>query len=110
MIRSLSYKVNDRSPSLQVSLRYEDGTFVDLTGASVNFVMTPQGQQTPLINNPCVVVDVPSSQVRYDWRIGDTSTLGTFQAEFQVVYPGGKQQTVPSHDYFYITIEPRLGE
>lgn len=109
--KSINFKVNDRRPSLRVNLRGVDGTSIDLTGASnVRLAMAPEGTQNLKVDGVCVIENAPTGQVRYDWLAADVDTVGTFQAEFQVNFTDGTQQTVPSSGYLYITFQSRLGE
>lgn len=47
-------------------------------------------------------------QVQYEWQEGDTDTIGSFQGEVQVLWPGGLPQTFPSRGYLKININRDL--
>lgn len=47
--------------------------------------------------------------VEYAWQDGDTDTLGTFQGEVQVLWPGQLPQTFPAKGYFTINVNRELG-
>lgn len=97
-------KAHDRLPSIQATLT-SGGVAVDLTTAtSVKFIMTATSGGTPKVNAAAVVVTAASGIVRYDWVSADVDTPGTYNAEWQVTWPGPKQQTFPTLTYHSIQI------
>jgi len=61
-----------------------------------------------IINRPVTIVDMDSGKVKVEWQPGDTSTVGTYQCEFEVNMPDGKIITVPNNGYFLIEIIKEL--
>lgn len=100
-----SLKANDRLPSIRAVL-ITDGAPVDLTDAtSVNFIMRPAKGAGTTLDAPAVIVDPPTAGgVRYDWAVGDTTTPGSYQAEWEVVWGDGRPQTFPTRTYHTIEI------
>ena len=98
-----SMKAHDRLPSIQATLT-SGGTPVDLTGATVNFIMVPTKGTTPMVDAAAVIVNATSGVVRYDWQTGDTATPGTYQAEWQITFSDGRKQTAPTLTYHSISI------
>lgn len=97
-------KAHDRRPSIQTTLSLAGVGPVDLTGATVTFIMRAKASTgAPAVNAPAVIVDAANGVVRFDWRLGDTATPGDYQAEWQVVQ-GGLAQTFPTDAYDDITI------
>ena len=94
-------KENDTKPSLYVNL-VQDGSAVDLTGASVAFHMDG------VINSAAVITDAAGGSVRYDWAAADTATAGSYRAEFQVTFSDGSIETFPNSGYFYVNIAEEL--
>lgn len=85
----------DLKPSVLATLKYADGTTVDLTSCSATFQMSQGGAL--LINKPAVILSPPSGgQVRYDWSSGDTNYVGTCQAEFQVTFADWRTMRFPT--------------
>lgn len=98
-------KANDRAPSIEATLGFAGTTDVpDLTGATVDFIMSKTDAATPKVNAPAVIVDAATGRVRYDWAVGDTDETGVFKGEWQVTYADGKPQTFPTTSYHEIEI------
>lgn len=97
-------KAHDRLPSIQATL-LTAGASVDLTTATgVKFIMSTAPGGTPKVAAAAVIVDAVNGIVRYDWAATDTDTPGTFQAEWQVTWPGPKEQSFPTATYHTIAI------
>jgi hypothetical protein len=99
-------KEGDRLPSLEATLQDEDGMAVDLTTASsVSFSMRDMFTGTIIINlGSAVIVTAASGAVRYDWGTSDTTTIGTYEAEFKVTWNSGKVSRYPANGYLTIQI------
>ena len=95
-------KAGDRWPTLDATLTDADGTAIDLSGATVKFVMGTVGG-TAKINADATVVSAAAGTVRYSWAAGDTTTPGTYHGEFVVTLATALEITFPSDGY--ITIE-----
>ena len=96
-------KAGDRWPYLEATLTDADGTVVNLTDATVKFVMASVGG-TAKINADAAIVSGAAGTVRYAWAAGDTTIPGTYHGEFVVTLPVTLLEvTFPSDDY--ITIE-----
>ena len=98
---------NDRQPSILATLRYSDGSAVNLTGATVKFHMSKDG--VILINAAAVVVaPATGGVVRYDWTALDTAViLGSdgfcrCKGEFEVTFSDATIMTFPTKGDFQI--------
>jgi hypothetical protein len=99
-------KKNDSYDVITYQLENEDNSNVDLTGATVNFVM---GKKNKLITNaPAMVTSATSGIVSYKLTPSDTLISGTFLAEFVVTFPDGTQKTFPSNGYITVDVEQNL--
>ncbi len=47
-------------------------------------------------------------QVQYEWQPGDTDTVGTYQGEVQVLWPGQLPQTFPAKGAFKVNVNRDL--
>lgn len=106
----------DTSPSIQRQMTDDDGRPIDLTQASVRFIMTPQYDSTPVIDAAATVVSDSAAGiaptdgvVRYDWGPTDTAAAGPYRAEFEVTFPTGRVETFPSATTLWIRVRDDLG-
>jgi hypothetical protein len=42
--------------------------------------------------------------VYYQWQTGDTDTIGSYEAEFEVTFTGGEIESFPNNRYIQIEI------
>jgi hypothetical protein len=98
-------KQNDTSPSLRAVLKDGDDIAIDLTGATVRFHMREIGGNNAAVDADAQIV-APSASgiVQYDWDNGDTATIGSYQAEFEVTFAGGAIETFPNSGYIRVEI------
>lgn len=103
---SFYIKQNDTSPSLRARLEDGVGNDVDLTGASVRFHMKPIGTSVANVDAAAIVVVSASENnlVQYDWAVGDTASVGSYQAEFEVTRSDGTIETFPNNGYIRVEI------
>ena len=97
-------KENDTTPSLRAELLNGSGNAVDLIGTTVRFHMRTMGSSTADIDAVASVISEPLGIVQYDWADGDTSDVGSYQAEFEVTYPDGNIETFPNANYIGVEI------
>lgn len=100
-------KAGDTSPAVEATLTDGNGDPHDITGADVQFHMTPLGDEgtaQPTVDAAATVTDAGGGIVRYDWADGDTADPGIYSAEFEVTYNSGVTETFPNDGYFEIAI------
>jgi len=103
-VSDFSLKAHDRLPPIKAVISGGGGQPLDLTGATVTFIMRNKTGGTPKVNSAAVLVDAAAGSVRYDWAEGDTDTAGSYQAEWQITWADGKQQTAPTLTYHTIDV------
>ncbi len=96
-------KAFDRLPSIQATLA-TGGQAVNLTGATVDFIMRPAAGGAVKVNAAAVIVTPASGVVRYDWTALDTNTPGSYQAEWEVHWADGRTQTFPTTSYHTVDV------
>lgn len=96
-------KNGDTSPALRAVLKYDDGSVVNLTDASVRFHMRRYGEETVLIDEPASVVSI-AGIVEYPWIVADTDEVGKYEGEFEVTYSDDTIETFPSNGYIRIDV------
>lgn len=109
MSNEFSIKRNDTMPSIAASLEDSDDSAIDLTGATVRFLMTPIGESTAKVDAAAIITDAANGKVKYDWQSEDTDTLGTFVAEWEITYSSGGIETVPSNGWTTVRVKEDLG-
>jgi hypothetical protein len=105
---TLPMKQGDRLPELTATLELPAGTPLNLTGATVTFTMVATNGQVLIDAAPATVVSAAAGTVKYAWDTGDTDQIGTHRIEWIVLFPGGKQLTVPNRGYDEIEVTARL--
>jgi hypothetical protein len=70
---------------------------VDLTGASVNFLIADPA--TGIQNNAdgavCIIVDAEAGQVEYTWNASDTPAMGVYNALLVITWADGRTESTP---------------
>jgi baseplate upper protein BppU len=97
-------KQGDRLPVVDAFLKRADGTAVNLAGTTVRFLMRYRGTGTAAIVAAAAIVDAPTGRVQYAWAAADTATPGDYEAEFEVAFADGRQQTFPADGYIAVRI------
>lgn len=103
---TVTLKRNDTKVNLKATLSNESG-LVDLTGCTVRFLMSKR--KTIKIDKPAIIQDAVNGIVWFVFEQGDTSEIGTYQAEFEVIFPDERVETFPNAGYILINIQSNLG-
>lgn len=82
---------------------------VNLTGASVQFIMFQRGATSAKVNAAATLTDAPNGGVSYALSASDTDTAGDWWGRFKVTYNNGKARTFPNDSYLSIQITPEVG-
>lgn len=101
-------KSGDRRPVPSVTISEHTGAPVDLSAATVMFVMYPLDGTTATVNSTATIADPLAGTCYYDWGVGETDTPGTYVSEFQVTWNDGRQLTVPSRGFIEVEIAESL--
>ena len=104
----LSAKQGDTAITWDDTLTYSNGSPVNLTGASVNFVMRSLAATTPAVNATASIVTPLAGTVSYSPTATDTATVGEFMGNWVVTFSGGLVETFPTVGYLTIAIEANL--
>lgn len=97
-------KENDTSPAIRATLLNGSGDTVDVQDSTVRFHMRVLGQTATVIDAAATLINATGGVVQYNWQAGDTDTIGSYQAEFEVTYPDGTIETFPNNGYIRIEI------
>lgn len=101
---TFNIKQGDTFPSLRANLKDGSNEAIDLTGATVRFHMRPVGTAVAAIDAAATVISAGTGVVDYTWQAGDTATVGEYQAEFEVTYPGGEVETFPNGGFLSVKV------
>ena len=97
-------KQGDRLPFLTATLT-DNGSAVNLTGATVLFIVRYRESGQIKFQAPATVVDALNGAVRYEWQAGNTDEVGKFDYEFVAQWPGSVNQTFPGSGSGTLSIE-----
>lgn len=102
-------KAGDTAPAVRATLLDADNEPVNLTGATVRFIMaTKATPRVVAVDDAAELGDGPGKVV-YQWVEGDTDTAGAYDVEFEVTFTDSTVQTFPTEGYLDCTIEDDLG-
>jgi BppU N-terminal domain len=99
----ISMKQNDRLPVVNATLR-QGGQPIDLTSSTVKFIMADAYDDTVKVNAACSVVSAVGGTVSYAWAAGDTDTVSSYKAEFQITDSNGKTLTCPNTGHLTVEV------
>jgi lysophospholipase L1-like esterase len=103
---TIQLKRNDTKDTISYTLAYANGGVVNLTGASVRFIM---GKGNTMITNAvATIVNAATGEVKYTFTDTDTLVAGKFNAEFEVTFSDGKVKTFPNDAYIAVTIHANI--
>lgn len=94
----------DREPYLRGELRDAAGAVINLTGATVRFVMVDASNGSEAVNALATLVDAANGVVEYQWADGDTNTNGLYLARWVVTTSAAHQLTVPNNGDLLVQI------
>lgn len=97
MAYGYAIKVGDTARRVIDELKL-DGIPLDLTGASVLFIMKGATDHTIYLEQPASIVDAVKGKVMYSFKNAETATAGSYNCEWLVTYPSQARLTVPDHD------------
>ena len=112
---AFTLKQGDRRPYFVVALKdnfgEDDEAAVNLTTAtSAVFNMRTQAGTALKVNRgSCSITSAAAGEVTYQWGTLDTNTVGTYDAEIEVIWTDGKAETFPNGDYWEVEIVDDLG-
>lgn len=105
----LVIRQGDTTPALTQTILDANGNVLNLSGATVTFIMRSLTATAPQVNATASIVDAGAGKVSYSWAANDTATAGLFQAVFRVTgLSGGGTYTHPNDGYLDIWIEDNL--
>ena len=90
-------KQGDTLPVLTATATNEDGSPLDVTGATITFRMRGKAVSGFVIESTADIIDAAAGVLQWaDWTTTQTAEPGVYFADFLVVFSGGGRQTVPT--------------
>lgn len=103
----IQLKQTDTGVSIVHKLQDLDGTQdVDLTGATVKFVMGDKSRT--IVFSDATIVDASKGEVSYTFYEQDTLVAGVFNAEFEVTFQNGNKKIYPREGYIGVSIQENI--
>lgn len=106
-------KQGDLFPDIEAIVKDENGTIVDVTGATVTCSMRHSRDPALLVldgDAAEVVSPGTNGKIRHVWASGETELdPGTYEAEFKVTPTVGDPFRVPTSGYIPVIVEERVG-
>lgn len=102
-------KQGDRRPVFVVALKDNFGevgeSAVDLTTAgTAYFNMRAVSGAVKISRGTASITDAASGEVTYSWGLTDTDTVGSYEAEVEILWNDAKPETFPNDGYWDIVI------
>lgn len=109
MAADINIKQGDTLPVYTDTLALDDGTPVNLTGASVRFVMRSQTTSAPVaLTGIAAITLAAGGDVSFTFSSADTASAGMFMANWIVTFSGGQTMTFPTTGYLWVSVEENL--
>lgn len=89
----------DTRPTLEFTVRDENGTIIAITGATPRFRIRRKGSTTVLVTRVCTVTDGPGGKCTFDWaaidwNAGTLDASGWYDGELEVTFSDATIGTV----------------
>lgn len=89
---------------LNMQLKWDNGTNINLTDATVVFEMIPVDSNIPTISSAAIIITAIDGTVQYQWGAGETDNVGLYELRWVITYSSGKEYTVPNNHNEWIHI------
>lgn len=95
MSTSLKAVQNNTAPSYSITCKRDDGTVIDLTGATVALLLYRGTTQTNTGHTACSIL-TPAKKGVISWtpQTGDLPNPGSYKGDVEVTYSGGGVETL----------------
>jgi hypothetical protein len=103
-VATFTLRQGDTRTAIKATLLDSSGQPVNLTGATVSFLMGRNGTQ--VINRYATIHDAVNGVVWSVWNPGETDVPGFYHAEFKVTFSDGSVESYPNSGSIKVIIEP----
>lgn len=110
MAADFTIKTGDTAPAIVGTLKDATLAVVNLTAANaVRFIMKNKATGVKVIDQPAVFTNAAGGVVTYQWQTGDTNTVATYTAEFEIAWSDGTFESFPNSKYIVVRVIADLG-
>ena len=103
-------KRNDTRPYWPVSLTFDDGSWPDISGATISIVVKDRSGALKFKDTATITItDGPNGELEWQPTADQTDQAGRFDVEWEVDFVDGTQQTFPTRGYDRLTVIGDLG-
>jgi len=104
-------KRGDLEPPITATIKDATGAVVNLTGAtSPVLILKPiAGGSAQRLSTGTTLLDATNGRIRHAWQSGETTTAGSYFAEWEVSWPTSRPQTFPTEGTFMVVVEQDQG-
>lgn len=108
MAADFTFKQGDTALICLDTLTDSSGAAVNLTGATVKFVMRARSSNAATTNNTATIVSAAAGTVSYTLGAQDTALAGLYAQTWVVTFSGGTIETFPTVGYNTVEIQENL--
>jgi len=101
--------VQGDTPTWSDTLTYSTGAAVNLTGATLTFIVRSLTAAAPVtLAGTASIVSAAAGTVQFAASAADTATPGQYMAQWKVTFAGGSVMTFPTVGYLSVHVEENL--
>ena len=108
MAADLTISQGATTPVLSQTITDASGNAVNLTGATVTFLMRQLSSSSLTVNAAASIVSPSAGTVQYSWAATDTATAGMYMGQFHCVLSGGGIYDFPNEGYLEVEVQENL--
>lgn len=101
---SLTYYVNDTSPSFVANLSNKTG-YQSLAGCTAKLVLVHTTIENLVVEVELSITNEETGEVTGEWAVGQLSIAGRYRFYVVVTFPDSKTRTWPTDQVFYINVK-----
>ncbi|MBA3829888.1 MAG: hypothetical protein H0X33_13190 [Taibaiella sp.] len=95
---------NDTLPVISATLENADGSIVDLTGGTYQFLITNADTGATVIRTATLNGLGTLGNLQYQWVAADTTVPGLYRCKWVVTFGGSAPMSFPNNDYILVQV------
>lgn len=93
MATLLRIREQNTAPPFEITCDRDDGTIIDLTGASITIKIV-KGSTTTQAAGVCTIVSATEGTISYTPEVTDFPSAGTYKGDVRVIYGDGTDEVL----------------